>query len=96
MTHKDYCGTTSSKSQQMSEPYRLVMGREEIDEDEFSDTELAILDQLEEGRGTPSYIAEEIEKSQPYVRERLKELTRLEIVRKVHHGLYELAEENEK
>ena len=76
----------------MPELYQLVMDRSEIDEDEFSDTELAILDKLGEGRGTPGYIAEEIGKSKPYVRDRLKDLTRLGLVQKVHRGLYELAD----
>lgn len=76
----------------MAAHYQLVMGRSDIDEDEFSDTELAILDALEEGRGTPSYIAEQIDKSTPYVRDRLRDLTRLGLITKVHRGLYELAE----
>jgi len=76
----------------METHYQLAMKRSEIDEDDYSDTELAILDKLEEGRGTPGYIAEQIGKSQPYVRDRLKDLTRLGLVDKVHRGLYELAE----
>ena len=75
--------------------YQLVMDRSEIDEDEFSDTELAILDKLTEGRCTPSYIASEIDKSAPYVRDRLRDLTRLGLVTKVHRGLYALADESD-
>jgi len=78
----------------MATPYQLAMKRSEIDEDDYSDTELAILDTLEEGRGTPGYIADQIDKSQPYVRDRLKDLVRLGLVEKVHRGLYELAEED--
>lgn len=73
--------------------YQLIMDRLEIDEDEFSDTELAILTVLEEGRGTPAYIADQIDKSAPYVRDRLRDLTRLRLITKVHRGLYELAEQ---
>lgn len=78
---------------QMVELYQLAMDRSEIDEEDFSETELRMLDMLEEGRCTPGYIAEELDKSGPYVRERLKELTRLGLVTKVHRGLYELADE---
>lgn len=68
---------------------------EEIDRDEFTDTELAILEQLEEGRGTPSYLASELGVTPEYVRGRLGELKRLGLVEKVHHGLYELADRDE-
>ena len=77
----------------MAELYQLTMDRSEIDEDEFSDTELAILDKLAEGRATPGYLAEELDKSQPYIRDRIRDLTRLGLVTRVHRGLYELAEE---
>jgi len=70
--------------------YALVMDREEIDEDEFSDTELGILDMLEEGRCTPAYIADELDVTQEYVRERLAVLKRMGLISKVHRGLYEL------
>jgi predicted transcriptional regulator len=72
--------------------YGLRMDRSEIDESEFTDSELAMLDVLEEGRGTPAYLAEQIGVTQEYVRERLRELVRLGVVRKVHRGLYELNE----
>jgi len=71
--------------------FQLTMDRSEIDESEFTNTELAILDMLEEGRGTPAYIAERIGKTTPYVRGRIRELKRLGLVEKVHRGLYELA-----
>lgn len=77
----------------MVDPYTLLMKRSEIDDDEFSETELAILDMLAEGRCTPSYIAAEIDKSQPYIRDRLSDLKRLGLVDTVHRGLYELAED---
>lgn len=78
----------------MAAYYQLVMDRSEIDEDDFSSTELDILEVLEDGRGTPAYIADQIDKSTPYVRDRLRDLTRLGLIRKVYRGLYELAEED--
>lgn len=77
----------------MAEWYALTMDRSEIDEDDFTDTEVGILDMLEQGRCTPAYIAEELDVSQEYVRGRLGDLHRLGLVEKVHRGLYELAEE---
>jgi DNA-binding MarR family transcriptional regulator len=73
--------------------YELTMDRSDIDETEFTQTEVGILDMLEEGRCTPAYIAAELDVTQEYVRERLKELRRLGLVKKVHRGLYELADD---
>lgn len=73
----------------------LVMDREEIDEEEFTDTEIGILDMLDEGRCTPAYIADELGNSQEYIRGRIGDLKRLGLVEQVHRGLYELAEETE-
>lgn len=72
----------------------LLMRRSEIDEEEFTETELDILKLLEEGRCTPSYISSQLDVSQEYVRERLGELKRLQLVNKVHRGLYELDEDD--
>lgn len=75
----------------MQDPlYALSMDRGEIDESDFTATELKILDMLEEGRCTPAYIASEIEVTQEYVRERLSELKRLGLVEQVHRGLYQI------
>lgn len=76
----------------MDERYQLVMDRSDIDEDEFTEAELAILDMLEEGRCTPSYIADQVDVTPEYVRDRLRDLKRLGLVKKVHRGLYEKAE----
>jgi len=73
--------------------YELTMDRSDIDVSEFTETEVGILDMLEGGRCTPAYIAEELGVTQEYVRERLRELKRLGLVRQVHRGLYELAED---
>ena len=71
------------------------MNRSDIDEDDFTDTELAILDMLERGRCTPAYIASEIGVTKEYVRGRLADLERLGLVEKVYRGLYELAEKQD-
>lgn len=73
--------------------YALTMQREDIDEEQFTETELGIIDMLEEGRCTPAYIADELDVSQEYVRARLSELQRLGLIEKVHRGLYELADD---
>lgn len=57
-----------------------------------SDELLEILDMLEEGRCTPSYLADELDVSQEYVRDRLGDLKRLGLIEKVHRGLYEISE----
>lgn len=74
--------------------YALSMKRSEIDESDFSETELGILDMLDQGRCTPAFIAEELDVTQEYVRGRLGELKRLGLVTQVHRGLYELSESN--
>ena len=79
----------------MDTQYELVMKRSDIDESEYSKTELGMLDMLEEGRCTPSYLADELDVTQVHVRNRLKELKRLGLVERVHRGLYEIKEEND-
>lgn len=76
----------------MDSLYALTMDRSEIDESDFTETELAILDMLEAGRCTPAYIAEELDVTKEYVRGRLGDLKRLGLITKVHRGLYELSE----
>jgi len=60
---------------------------EDID---LNPTDHSILDRLDEGRCTPSYIAEEEEYSRQNVTNRLKRLEEHGLVEKVHTGLYEL------
>jgi len=79
----------------MATMYELAMDRSDIDESEFTETELGILDMLSEGRCTPAYIAEELDVSQEYVRDRLRDLKRLRLVEQVHRGLYELSASND-
>lgn len=75
----------------MDTMYELSMNRSDIDESEFTETELGILDMLSRGRCTPAYIADELDVSQEYVRDRISDLNRLGLVEKVHRGLYELS-----
>ncbi len=74
--------------------YTALMDTSDIDESEFTETELGILRMLEEGRCTPAFIAEELDVSQEYVRNRLSDLKRLGLVAQVHRGLYELEEKD--
>lgn len=74
----------------MDRLYVLVMDWEDIDEEQFTETELGILEMLREGRCTPAYIADELNVTQEYVRNRLGDLQRLGLVNQVYRGLYEL------
>lgn len=76
----------------MAAVYGLTMGLDEIDKSDFTDTEIGILEMLEDGRCTPAYIAEELDVTKEYVRARLKDLERLGLIEKRHRGLYELAQ----
>lgn len=76
----------------MSSLYKLTMDWSQIDKSDFTDAELRILHKLEEGRATPGYLAEELDLTPEYVRGRISDLTRLGLIEKVHHGLYELAD----
>ena len=75
--------------------HKPTLTQEARDEEDFSETELAILDVLEEGRGTPGYIAERLDRSGPYIRGRLNDLERLGLIEKIHRGLYGLQENEE-
>lgn len=76
------------------ELFRVVMDRSEIDESEYTDTELAILDMLEKGRCTPAFIADELDVTQEYVRSRLGDLKRLGLVEQVYRGLYKISDDD--
>jgi len=60
---------------------------------QLNDTDTRILDELHEGRVTPSYLAERLDKSRPYVSERLKRLVEHDHVDRIAGGLYELVED---
>lgn len=64
------------------------------DRDDLTDTERDILKMLEDGRCTPAYIANELDRSQEYIRERLREMKRLGLVTQVYRGLYEIGEKD--
>lgn len=49
----------------------------------------------EEGRITPGYAGEEMDVSSSYVSKVLSDLEEMELVRKLHHGLYEIADGGE-
>jgi len=78
----------------MQVQYTALMNIGDLDESEFTETELGILRMLEEGRCTPAFIAAELDVSQEYVRDRLSDLKRLGLVAQVHRGLYELEEDD--
>ncbi|WP_435155888.1 hypothetical protein [Haladaptatus sp. DFWS20] len=61
-----------------------------FEDDEFTPTERGVLNLLLKGRAIPAYLAQELDVTQACAKDRLRELTRLELVRKVHCGLYEL------
>ncbi|RBI63239.1 hypothetical protein DMJ13_01465 [halophilic archaeon] len=60
------------------------------DKTEFSPTERGILNLLGEGRAIPAYLAQELDVTQSWAKARLRDLSRLGPVRRVHRGLYEL------
>ena len=53
----------------------------------------AVIDELREGRRTPSYLAELIGESRQLISRRLRDLVTAVYVEKSHTGLYELAED---
>ena len=68
--------------------------QEQMNPDEdFDDLHWQVLDVLQRGRGTPSYIGDQIGESRQLVSKRLRDLTMAGYVEKVHKGLYELVED---
>jgi len=57
---------------------------------DLNPTDRAILETLEEGRCTPSYIANKHDYSRQNVTNRLNRLVELGYVERVHTGLYEM------
>lgn len=57
--------------------------------DEFTPVERGVLNLLVEGRASPAYLAQELDVTQEWVKDRLRDLVRLGLVRKAHRGLYE-------
>jgi DNA-binding Lrp family transcriptional regulator len=64
-----------------------------MDESDLDDLHRAILDELQKGRITPSYVAEQTGESRQLMSSRLRDLVMGGHARKVHKGLYELADD---
>jgi len=61
--------------------------------DDLNDADEEILDALWEGRGTPSYLAERLDRNRSYVSQRLKRLAEHDVLDKLGTGLYELVDD---
>ena len=69
------------------------MASGDIDPDTLSETERDILRFLAaDGRGTPGYIADELDYSNEHIRSLLKQLLRLGLVNRPYRGLYEISD----
>jgi predicted ArsR family transcriptional regulator len=64
-----------------------------LEKDQLTETDEALLSLLNDGRVTAPFAAEELDKSNEYVRARLRRFVEHGNVRKVHRGLYELMED---
>ncbi|WP_202613880.1 hypothetical protein [Halostella pelagica] len=64
-----------------------------LDADELNPTDRAILDELQGGRVTPAYVADEHSYTAGNVRNRMTSLAKHNHVRPVGGGLYELADD---
>lgn len=62
-------------------------------DDDLNETDRRALDLLAEGRVTPPYVAERLDKSREYASERLIRLREHGHVRRVAPGLYELVDD---
>ena len=70
-----------------------VPSTQQMPEIKMNPTDDVILQMLEQGRCTPSYIAEKQEYSRQNVTNRLNRLVELGYVDRVHTGLYELVDD---
>ena len=61
-----------------------------LSSDDLSETDEKILDQLQEGRVTPQFVANQIDISRPYASDKLRRLVEHGHVVKLASGLYEL------
>lgn len=66
---------------------------EMADPNDLDELHWAIIEELQEGRCTPSYLAEKTGESRQLVSQRLRDLVMAGFVEKVHTGLYELVED---
>lgn len=60
---------------------------------ELDDLHWEIIEIMQEGRATPSYLADRTEESRQLISQRLRDLQMADIIHQVHRGLYELNEE---
>ena len=64
-----------------------------MSESDLDELHEAILDELHDGRVTPSLVAEKTDESRQLMSSRLRDLVMGGHVRKVHKGLYELVDD---
>ena len=60
---------------------------------DLNETDLAILEELSEGRGTPSYLEKQTGFTRQAIQGRLTVLRAADYVKKIDTGLYEITEE---
>jgi DNA-binding IclR family transcriptional regulator len=58
--------------------------------EDLSDTDNRILEQLQEGRVTPQYLADQLDISRPYASDKLRRFVEHGHVERLASGLYEL------
>lgn len=61
--------------------------------EDLNETDRAILDELNQGRVTPQYLADRLDVSRPYASDKLKRLVEHDHVEKIAPGLYELQDD---
>lgn len=64
-----------------------------VEPDDLDDLHWEIIEELREGRCTPSYLAERTGESRQLISQRLRDLVMAGFVDKIHTGLYELNED---
>jgi len=64
-----------------------------MEEDELDELHRAILNELGDGRVTPSYLADQTGESRQLMSSRLRDLVMGGHVEKIHTGLYELVDD---
>lgn len=61
-----------------------------LGDEDLNDTDRVILDELNEGRVTPQYLAKQLDITRQYASTRLKRFVEHGVVEKIASGLYEL------
>lgn len=69
---------------------------EMVEPEDLDELHWAIIEELRQGRCTPSYLAAQTGESRQLVSHRLRDLVMAGLVEKIHTGLYELAEDPQK